>query len=267
MPPPGRVVSLPCLKNLIIHENAIHSILLNHLSIPAGASLTLDFEFTGERSPIPDLLPKSLKYLQNISSISSVNLSFEELEKYVRLDGPSGGLYMLGQRIDWEEAPIFTLDRRILRSLSQFDLSGTQRLAITQYEPPTVNAVEKSTPYHILSCTKDLRTLTLTQCNNLPFILALDPVQNPSERVLCPHLEEIILYVEGLGSFRIKELESMAKERVSAGKKLPSITIVGLDELIPGREVFKLKKYITHVDYRVKEDPPKWDNISEDGEK
>ena len=265
--PPGRMVSLPCLKKLVIHADLFHSIILNHLSIPAGASMTLDFEFTGDESPVTDFLPKSLNNLKNIYPISSINLSLDGVEKCVRLEGQNGGLYMFGEWVDQDGLSAFVLDNQILRSLSCFDLSGTQRLAVARYISPTVARIDKSAPYYILSRMKDLRTLTLTQCNNLPFILALNPVQNPSKCVIRPEVEALVLYVKKLELFRIEELESMAKERVSAGKKLPSVTIIGLGGLLPGREVFKLKKYVTRVDYRVQEQPPEWDNTSEDGGK
>ena len=258
--PPGRVVSIPHLKKLTINTDLVHSILLNHLSIPAGASLTLAMGFTGDKSPVPNFLPKTLGNLGNIFPISSVNLTLSGCEKYVRLDGPSGGLYMLGDWMDWEGVPLFTLDRRILRSFSCFDLSGTQRLTITQYKPPPVDAV-----YHILSRMKDLRTLTLTQCNNLPFILALNPDRNSFNCTLCPKLEELVLYIKGLEPFNIEELMSTVKERASAGTKLSSITIVGLGELTPGKKAFKLKEYVTHVDYRVVEEAPRWDDVLGDG--
>jgi len=263
---PGRVLSLPDLKKLTIEVDPVNSILLNHLSIPAGASLTLTFGFVGGGLPLPEFLPKTLENLQNIFPISSVNLSLDIFWKNIRLSGPNGRLYMFGRRKDWEDGTVFPLDRRILRSLSGLDLSRTQRLAVAQYKPPMAGTVDKSAPYHILSCMKDLRTLTLTQCNSLPFILALNPDQNSSKSTLCHKLEELVLYVEGLDSFNIEELMSMAKERASAGMKLSSITVVGLSELMLGNEVLGLREYVTHADYRVGEKPPRWDHVPGDGD-
>jgi len=170
---------------------------------------------------------------------------------------------MFGQRTDWRNGTVFPLDRQFLRSLSGLDLSGTQRLAVAQYKPPTAGTVGKSAPYHILSHMKDLRTLTLTQCNSLPFILALNPNQNASKCALCPKLEELVIYVEGLDSFNIEELMSMVKGWASVGTNLSSITIIGLGELMLGK-VFRLKQYVPHVEYRVGEEPPEWDAIPGD---
>jgi len=264
--PSGRVVSLPCLKNLTIFTESVHSTLLNHLSIPAGASLTLDFEFGGDRSPLPGLLPRTPGNLKNIFSITSVNLYLNRFEKRVRLDGPSGGLYMLGLLVLWDRASAPILDHRIVRSLNYFALSGTQRLMVTRCNLPMAIEFIKSPSYCILHRMEDLRTLTLTQCNNLPFILALNPDLNPSKLILCPNLEELVLYVKKQSDFNLPELMSMAEGRALGGRKLQSITIVGLGDLVPGKEVFKLKEHVGHVDYKFREEPPKWDSIYEDGD-
>ena len=95
----------------------------------------------------------------------------------------------------------------------------------------------------------------LTDCNNLPFILALDPAQNPSKHVLCRELEEFVLHVRQSKSLKIEELKSMAKERASAGRKLSSITILGPDGVVLEKEISELKKHITRVDHVIKEGP------------
>ncbi|KAF9643329.1 hypothetical protein BDM02DRAFT_3191805, partial [Thelephora ganbajun] len=52
--PPGRVVSLPCVKSLTVFaDRAYSSILLNHLSLPSGTLLHLGFDFSGKESPLP----------------------------------------------------------------------------------------------------------------------------------------------------------------------------------------------------------------------
>jgi hypothetical protein len=261
--PPERVVSLSYLKNLAISADPTHSILLNHLSIPAGASLVLNFGFLGNKSPLPDYLPTTPKNLKNLASITSANLYFSNMEWRVRLKGPSGGLLTISHWRGLGATSTFSLDRRILRSLDYFVLSKVQRLGVTKYKSPTTMEPDKSPPYHILHRMKDLRTLTLIQCKNLPFILALDPDQIPSKPVPCPKLEELVLYVESRDTFNIPELMSMAKERASGGAKLSSITIIGLGELVPGKEVFKLRAHVAHVDYRVGEQPPNWDDIAD----
>ena len=116
----------------------------------------------------------------------------------------------------------------------------------------------------------DLRTLVLIECHNLPFILALNPEENPSKLVLCRNLEHLVLYFESQDQFHIKHLTGMARERASRDAKLSSITIIGLGELVPGKEVFKLREHIERVRYRVEDEPPDWDYLpgesSDEGE-
>jgi hypothetical protein len=105
---PGRVVSLPHLKKLSIIAQPAHSILLNHLSIPAGSLLGLEFSFSGAESPIPSYLPKSFDNLHNISCVTTINLCFGSKRRFMRLRGPSGELYILGNWIcgDYHSGPI-----------------------------------------------------------------------------------------------------------------------------------------------------------------
>ena len=51
--PPGRVVSLPNPEFITIAAQPTHAILLNHLPTPVGASLSQDFDFNDDKSPIP----------------------------------------------------------------------------------------------------------------------------------------------------------------------------------------------------------------------
>ena len=264
--PPERVVPLPCLKILTILADPVHSTLLNHLSIPAGASVTLDFAFNGNRSPLPNFLPKDPGKLKNTFPTTSVNLSLGVFDKYVRLDGPSGGLYILGHGEGWDRVTSAHLDNRILRSLTYFVLSGIQRLAVTDSNLPATTKFTSSPAYQLLYRMKDLHTLTLTRSSNVPFILALNPDLNPTKSILCPNLKELVLYIERRNAFNLPELMSMAEERALRHTKLSSITIVGLGELLPGKEVFKLKEYVSHVDYKFREKPPSWDSISENGD-
>ena len=258
--PPQRIVPLPHLKTLTIHGSSLHFILLNHLCIPTGASLILRFGFRGEKSPLLDCLPEIPANLRNLSRITTINLLFGLEDKFVRLSGPSGSLCVLAHW--WQpETDSYTMDCRILHSLDLPILSTTQRLAISMYMHPTLAKAEESPVFQTLSSMNSLRALTLTKCDNLPFILALNPEENPSKLILCPNLEELILYVELQDQLHIKRLISMAKNRASGGAKLSSVMIVGLDELTPGRKVFKLGKYVTDVKCRVDDASPTWDHI------
>ena len=256
------MIYLSNLRMLTISADAVRSTLLNHLFIPKGAWLIMDFDFSGDESPLPLYLPKTTRNLKNLSHITTVNLHFNETMKFARLIGPSGMLYVSGHRKNWAKATPIDLDPRILRSLNYFSFHTTRRLAIMKYEPPTLTEINQSS-YEFLLRMPELRALTLTQCNNLPFVFALNPAHNPSNTTLCPALEELTLYVKDRNAFHIPELVSMAKQRASRGVKLRLIAIVGLGELLSGKEVFKLRDHVAHVEYRFEEVPPKWDSVPE----
>jgi len=259
--PAERVVSLPHLKDFSIISQPAHSILLNHLSIPAGASLWLEFTYSGKESPIPSYLPNPLDRLHNISHITTVNLRLASEQRCVRLSGPSGELYMVGW---WTRSGNKPYDgtRTFLRSLSRFDISRTQWLTVMLYcHPPSSFPTTEWTIYHTFCSMKNLRTLTLSRCKNLTFILALNPSKNPSKTILCPKLEEIILYIERPDQFHVDELLSMAKERASGGVKLPAITIVSTEEFAPTKGVFQLRKHVSRVEYKFDDAPPEWDTL------
>ena len=260
--PPGRIVPLPRLNSLRIIAGAPHSILLNHLHVPTGSSLFQRFQFGGEKSPLLDYLLKSSTNLRNLSHITTANLRFDSITKYIRLRGPNGSLYMLADRTGNETLPS-TMDHRILRSLHPLILPTTEILSVSKYSHSSLAEIPKCPIFQTLSSMDNLRTLTLIKCNNLPFVLSLNPERNPSGLLSCPNLEEITLYIKSRDQYHTKHLISMAKNRASRNKKLLSITIVGLGKLAPGKEVLKLREHVTHVEYRVENVSPAWDDPPE----
>jgi len=258
--PPGRMVSLPHLHIFAITANPAHSILLNHLCIPIGVLLVLGFSFNGGESPLREYLPETTANLGNLAHITAINLHLGLTQKFVRMKGPSGELCIHAR---WEDKNItpYTMDRQILHSLDLSILLSTSRLAVARYNNPRPTEIEKCPVFQTLSSTKNLRTLVLTKCNNLPFILALNPNEAPSNTILCPNLEELVLYIELQDQFCIEPLVSMAKGRASRDAKLSSIKIVGVGELVPGKEMFKLRAHVEHVHYWVDGKPPDWDEL------
>ena len=155
----------------------------------------------------------------------------------------------------------YSMDRRVLRSLGPFPLSKIQRLSLSKYKHPSPTEADKCPVLHILSSTKNLRTLVLSECNNRPFILALTPSTRPSTPPICPNLEEFVLYIRSLDQFHTNHLINMAKIRVSKRAKLSSVAIVGLGELAPAKDVLKLREYVSHVEYRIDDELPAWDSL------
>ena len=255
--PAERAVSLLHLVLLKISAEPVHSILLNHLHIPTGALVTMEFEFDGERSPILDYLPGSLDNLKNISHVTSINLAFDS-GVAMRVNGPSGGLYMISA---WGGSgnPPPMLDHHILRSLNKLPTSTTERLVVTQYYASAHPKTEDSGAYQVLLPMNDLRALTLTDCNNTSFLHALNPSRNTSNTVACPKLEELTLNIPGQrDESRMYGLLEMTMERASRGAKLSSILICQRESL-SAKELSDLRSYACHVEYRFDYTPPRWD--------
>ena len=256
--PLGRVVALPHLKLLKIRAEPVYSVLLKHISIPSGAVLILDFYFYDDMSPIPVCLPKPFDNLKNILPITSIKLLCDPALS-LRLHGPNGGLYILGNRIG-VPTPSFHLYHRGLRSLKHFPISSTESLTIGTYSLGQPQRIEGSATYQTLFLMKALRTLTLTDCFNATFVSALDPSQNPSGTLLCPKLEELTLYIKKKEQFCIEELLEMTKERDSKGARLSAIGVVSAEAFVSAKEVLKLRDHVTWVEYRLGDIVPAWDD-------
>ena len=256
--PLGRVVALPHLKLLKIRAEPVYSVLLKHISIPSGAVLILDFYFYDDISPIPVCLPKPFDNLKNILPITSINLLCDPALS-LRLHGPNGGLYILGNRTG-VPAPLFNLYHRVLRSLKHFSISSTERLTVGTYNLGQPQRIEKSATYRTLFLMKALRALTLTDCFNATFVSALNPSQNLSGTLLCPELEELILYIKKKEQLCIKELLEMTKERDSKGARLSTIKIVSAEAFVSAKKVLKLRDRVTRVEYRLDDIVPAWDD-------
>lgn len=59
----------------------------------------------------------------------------------------------------------------------------------------------------------NLRTLALTKCFNLPFILVLKPGKIPSSFIMCPESKDLVIYIEEHVLFYIVEMLNMAEGR------------------------------------------------------
>ncbi|KAF9647941.1 hypothetical protein BDM02DRAFT_3269878 [Thelephora ganbajun] len=259
--PPGRVVPLLHLEKLTIHGFPAHSTFLNHLSIPTDISLDLGFYFPKDSPPIPGCLTNDF---DNFSHITTISLSFEPIYKRMRLNGPSGERRVSGS---WPSGNslFYTEESAFFQSLGKFDLSKTQRLAVTAYGPSQENKIEESPVFKTLLLMNNLRTLALIEVKDLSFIHALNPKRNNSRTLLCSELEELILYARGQDWPHLEELVDMASGRAEGFAKLSSITLVGLDEEHSKEEVFRLRRYVSHVEYKLDVVPP-WDTVFSDGD-
>ena len=249
--PPQRTVLLPHLNDLVVQADQAHSIVLNHLRIPMGASISQYFHFGGTKSPLIEYLPEASTNLMNLSHVNTVKLRFDTEEKFVEFSGPSGSLRVFGRWKDWVTAPWFFMDREILRSLSTPILSTVRKLSISRYGHPGPAEGYDCPIFQTLSSMTNLQTLELTECDNQPFILALDPEGNESKLVLCPDLENLVLSIESWGRSHFERITRMAENRASRGARVSSIRIVFRDEPAPEEELSKLAEYVARVEYRV----------------
>ena len=257
---PGRMVPLPHLRKLTVDASQAPSVILNHLIIPTGASLILKFSFSGGESPLIDYLPETSPNLKNLTHITTINLSFGSI-RCARLQGPSGGVHLSANWEDRRGVPSYTMDCLIFHSLGTPTFSTTQRLAVSEYRHSRPAKSTECPVFRALSSAPNLRALTLTKCNGSPFIHALNPQTDPHELVLCPKLEELILYtkIPHFGDFRTEDIIDMTRSRDLKGAKLLSIIIVGLNEFELGEEALKLREHVTHVEYRLNGKAPAWD--------
>ena len=247
--PLWRIVSLPHLKTFSLSTFTSPSILLNHFHIPPGASLMAwDSVKSEEFSPL-DYLPDKSPNFENLSHIDVVNLYFKPGVKSVLLGGPSGILFLVCYMKDHQTVSSVTVGHRILRSIGPPRLPTIRKIEVSKYAHPPQARVEGCPVFQALSSINTLRTLILSDCNPLPFILALNPEKNSSALVPCPNLEELVIYPsldprhEYAG-----DLVDMSRSRDSKGAKLSSITIV--DDSALEEEVSKLKEHATHVEHR-----------------
>ena len=263
--PPKRVVRLHHLKLLTINAPPPHSTLLHHLHIPIGASLISEFCFSGNEPPIPDYLPERSHNFDNLSHITAINFLFYSQQKFLQFGGPSGNLRVLATWKHIQDPPSYTIDRQILHSLGHPLLSTIKTLVVSKYKHARQGEVEECPILQTLSSTNDLRILTLINCNNLPFILALNPEQNPSNLVLCPKMEDLVIYVQYLSLFDVELLVRAVRNRALRGVKLSSIKLVGLRGDGEREEVTKLREHVARVEYRAGGTAPAWDHTPGQG--
>ena len=260
--PAERLIPLLQLKELTIGGQPAHSILLDHLSIPVGTTVKLEFSCSGSESPLKSYLPESFTNLHNLRHISAVNLCFGAERRFLRLRGPSGELCVLG---NWtcnnDRTDVGT--NSFLRSLRKFDLSRSRRLTARWCCSGAAAGVpiENWAVYQTLHSMESLHSLTLIQSKNHPFILSLNPAKNPSNIALCPNLKEIAFYVERPGQLYINELLEMAEERALRGVGLSVVTVVSMGELAPPKDVFQLRKHVSRLECKFDDVPPEWDVI------
>ena len=234
----GRLVSLACLKRMVILGNEPSSPLLDHLLIPVGAKLTTRvgadlFDSTLEGSVLNGHLPKSLDNLRNLSDFTKICLRVSVPYARIRFSGPNGRVNTVPM------TPQIAPTRRVFESLARFDTSKTERLKIIGG-----SLLDSCSVHRALLRMKDLRVLTISRSKN---IFAL--IDTLCDHVVCPNLEEVVLEPrEGGEKFDIQKVIGMAAKRASRGAKLKSLRIVGGDRSVQIR-ASGLEEHVSHVEF------------------
>ena len=195
--PPGRIVPLPNLAELTIDGEQPHTTLMNHLLIPAGASINQTVRISDARSPILSHLPNDFKNLKHLSIITSITLNFASWMHF-RFEGPSGGHRMFGEWRPWS-ATATNFGRQVLESLDALSVSAVERLAIERWQFSTSPTAVKISPiYRFFHLVDNLRVLALTACLNHPFLFALNPKKNAPVMKVTDELKKAVSSVTGI---------------------------------------------------------------------
>jgi len=227
----GRLVSLGCLKRMVILFGQPASRLLSHLLVPVDAKLTIWGD--SFQRIIEHHLPRSLGNLRNISDITNIHFTNNSR---IKLSGPSGQLIM-ASRLD--------AARLGLEALGRFDTSKIERLEVVSNDYPLTRP-----SYRGLNHLKALRTLTLSRCRNpYTFMSAFSPSTDTLGLVPCPRLEEIVLVPRtDTEEIDVKSMTKIAAARMSSGAKLGIVRIVDVEGKLNLGDVLELRKHVSKVE-------------------
>jgi len=236
----GRLVSLTCLKCMIIGDCGPPSVLLDHLLIPVGAELEMQADVVS--SIVGVLLPRHLDNLRNLSDFTTVKLYLDNSRLRMVLSGPNGRVSLASTGSRANETSL------MLESLAQLDTSKTERFRIENGRPLSRDLVHRA-----LLPMKDLRVFVLCECSSPHiFIRALHPSTRSSEVLVCPNLEELVLHNNGEEAFDMDDVIGMAEVRASRGRKLGVVGVVGgVNEPDP-EDVLELGKHVGRVEYNIR---------------
>ena len=225
----GRLVPLASLQRMNASSHS-SSHLFDHLLIPVGARLTMGVDLPSPQ--IDGRPPRFMDNLKNLSDFTAIQLG--DRSAGMKFSGPNGEVHMV---------PRVNRTCSMLEFLTHLDTSKTEQLEIMCDK----SAVRDSL-YQALRLMKDLRILTLAQCDNPHTVIhALDPSMNSSGVVVCPKLREVM--IECYGTFDIKDVVETVMARGLRGVKLEAVRILSWTEpVISQQDIRELKKHVTHVE-------------------
>ncbi|KAF9789240.1 hypothetical protein BJ322DRAFT_528207 [Thelephora terrestris] len=228
----GRMVSLPRLKSISVRWLRSPSALLYHLVMPAGVKVAF------ELFHVEDFPPETPESLRSLSDFKEIRIKFSEYyEPSIRFTGSNGKanfkLYAPQAEAAWHTA---------LELLGLLDVSKTEHLELICSGPISGDVL-----YAGLLRMTNLHTLTISQCHNLSsLVCVLDPDRDPSNVLVCPKLEKLILYIGTEREFDTLRMTNMAAARASRGSVLKFVRITSRVEL--AQVVLGLREQVLHLE-------------------
>lgn len=147
-----------------------------------GATLSLEFNFNGDKSAIPGYLPKTLEGFNDLGHTTSIKLCCNCRCVYGLMDQAGDSILLIRRAVWATSLPI--IDCWILCSLNDVDVSVTERFMITAYDTPSPAKCEKSPPYQMVLMNNNY-TLMLIDCVDILTISALNPSRVVMRIIVC----------------------------------------------------------------------------------
>ena len=235
----GRLISLSHLRLLNICRPPPPSLLLGHLVIPVGAEVVITL-LNSLDPQVDEILPRSLNNLNNFSRFTKIYLHFDPLSLSMRLRGPNGRVRIATSPLAPHAAGLAT------RCLAQLDLSNIEYLDIAN------DGTMENELHPLLRSLINLRTLKVSLCETLPFMLGLNFLFTSDGVIVCPKLGEFFFRV--FGQFHMGIMISIAAARVSKGVPLELVEVLSFGEPVQTERVAELEEHVRWVDISVEAD-------------
>lgn len=261
----GKIVHLPRLNQLELVGRSARSGIICRLSLPVGADLTLRAEVKSTQGGITEhFLPSSLEHIPMARNVTSINFSITTPDLCsIRYIGPNGTILITAsnaEAIEDIEDELFPYEA--IRSLRPVSTAEVDKLLIDGFRGYDNQHETPHTPHFPAFRTmENLRSITLVDCSSQFFIAVL---QTAEPEIICPSLSRLTMYLSRESSFNTAKLEALLATRKELGTPLDALVLIAEDEheRIPDNILWKLRRYVNEVEFRVDPQVPWWDDPS-----
>lgn len=241
-----RRVELKYLRRLSIHGVHPPRRLLDHLSVPVGANVSIKFS----KHPGPyleDHLSRSLDNLKSFSHFTKIRLCYKFAEGSMRFTGPNGQVSVAAC------PPGRHGERVVCKFLARLDTSQTRCLELVDSTFPTELG-------ELLASLSNLRTLIIPECKDIykSFLICQHIRFSPNGSLVCPKLEELVLPFHIPELFDETPVVDIAVERALAGSPLKLVKFIfswypsTKEGFVKLQEVWvKLQEHVERVEFTV----------------